>query len=99
MDAAPVLTVSRPFLCDIHHGKIQHFQQAVIGRGLALSPQHGLNALMGICKSQYLPCLSTVQLLRAATQNFRSLILYRMMFSPSISVKQMIFIFILLTFH
>lgn len=26
-------------------------------------------------------------------------ILYRMMFSPSISVNQMIFIFILLTFH
>ena len=31
MDAVPVLTASRPFLCDIYHGKIQHFQQAVIG--------------------------------------------------------------------
>ena len=32
MDNAPILAASRPFLCDIHHGKIQHFQQAVIGR-------------------------------------------------------------------
>ena len=31
VDQAPVLTASSPFFCNIHHGQIQHFQQAVIG--------------------------------------------------------------------
>ena len=30
MDLAPVLTVTGPFLCDIDHCQIQHFQKAVI---------------------------------------------------------------------
>ena len=32
MDHAPVLPSASPFLRNIHHGKIQHFQQAVIRR-------------------------------------------------------------------
>ena len=31
MDLSPILTVSRPFLGDIYHGQIQHFQETVIG--------------------------------------------------------------------
>ena len=31
MDLSPILTVSRPFLGDIYHGQIQHFQGTVIG--------------------------------------------------------------------
>ncbi len=31
MDLSPILTVSRPFLSDIYHGQIQHFQETVIG--------------------------------------------------------------------
>ena len=31
MDLAPVLPVACPFLRNVHHGQIQHFQQAVIG--------------------------------------------------------------------
>ena len=29
---APIHTPTRPFLRDIHHGQIQHFQQAVVRR-------------------------------------------------------------------
>ena len=32
MDLSPVLAVACPFLRDIHHCQIQHFQQAVVGR-------------------------------------------------------------------
>ena len=32
MNDAPILPPSRPFLRDVHHGEIQHFQQAVIRR-------------------------------------------------------------------
>ena len=31
MDLSPILTVSRPFLSDIYHGQIQHFQETIIG--------------------------------------------------------------------
>ena len=31
MDLSPILTVPRPFLGDIYHGQIQHFQETVIG--------------------------------------------------------------------
>lgn len=31
MDQAPVLPPSGPFFRNIHHGRIQHFQRAVIG--------------------------------------------------------------------
>ena len=36
MDLPPILTVTRPFLRDIHHRQIQHFQQTVICREDAL---------------------------------------------------------------
>ena len=32
MDLAPILTVTSPFLRDIHHGQIQHFQETLVGR-------------------------------------------------------------------
>ena len=31
VDYAPILAPSRPFPGNVHHGQIQHFQQAVIG--------------------------------------------------------------------
>ena len=31
MNLSPVLTVASPFLRDVHHGQIQHFQETVIG--------------------------------------------------------------------
>ena len=31
MDLSPILTMTGPFLRDIHHRQIQHFQQAVFG--------------------------------------------------------------------
>ena len=32
MNLLPILPVSSPFFCDIHHGQIQHFQKTVIRR-------------------------------------------------------------------
>lgn len=32
MDLFPVLTMPCPFLCDVHHRQIQHFQQTVVSR-------------------------------------------------------------------
>ena len=31
VDRAPVLPPARPFLCDVHHGKIEHLEKTVIG--------------------------------------------------------------------
>lgn len=49
---APVLPSASPFLCNIHHGKIQHFQQAVIrwkhGFCLGHFPKLTVEALDGI---------------------------------------------------
>ena len=52
MDHAPILASARPFLCNIHHSQVEHFQQAVIGRknGLSLGhfPQLAVKALNGV---------------------------------------------------
>ena len=52
VDHAPVLTPARPFPGNIHHGQIQHFEQAVIGGengfGLGHLPQLAVKALNGV---------------------------------------------------
>ena len=52
VDHAPVLPSASPFLRNIHHGKIQHFQQTVIRRkhGFCLGhlPKLAVKALDGI---------------------------------------------------
>lgn len=52
VDRAPVLPSASPFLCNIHHGQIQHFQQAVIcgehGFCLGHFPKLSVKALDGI---------------------------------------------------
>lgn len=52
MDHAPILASARPFLGNVHHGQVQHFQQAVIcgenGLGLGHFPQLAVKALNGV---------------------------------------------------
>ena len=52
VDHAPVLPSASPFLRDIHHGQVQHFQQTVIGgeHGFCLGhfPKLTVEALDGI---------------------------------------------------
>ena len=36
MDLSPILPVSRPFLGDIYHSQIQHFQKTVVRRKYSL---------------------------------------------------------------
>ena len=52
MDHAPVLPPAGPLFGNIHHGQIQHFQQAVISRkygfGLGHLAQLAVEALNGI---------------------------------------------------
>lgn len=52
MDLPPILSVSGPFFRDIHHGQIQHFQEALIGREYRLRfrdlPQLLVKSLDGI---------------------------------------------------
>ena len=52
MDHAPILASARPFLGNIHHGQVQHFQQAVIrgenGLGLGHFPQLAVKALNSV---------------------------------------------------
>ena len=52
MNHAPILASARPFLGNLRHGQVQHFQQAVIGRkhqfGLGHVPQLAVKALNGI---------------------------------------------------
>lgn len=55
MNLSPILTVSRPFLGNVYHGQIQHFQQTVMRREygfgfrhLAELPVEPLNCVGGI---------------------------------------------------
>ena len=48
MDAAPVLPPTRPLFRNIHHGQIQHLQQAVIGGKDGLGAQLAAETLNGI---------------------------------------------------
>ena len=52
VDHAPVLPSASPFLRDIHHGQIEHFQQAVIrgkhGFCLGHFPELAVEALDGV---------------------------------------------------
>ena len=52
MNHAPILASARPFLGNLRHGQVQHFQQAVIGRkhqfGLGHLAQLAVKALNGI---------------------------------------------------
>ena len=52
MDLAPILPASGPFFRNIHHRKIQHFQQTVIrgeyGLGFGYLPQLAVKALNGV---------------------------------------------------
>ena len=52
MDHAPVLAPSGPFSCNVHHGQIQHLQQAVVGgkNGLGFRhlPKLAVEALNGV---------------------------------------------------
>ena len=52
VDHAPILAPSCPFSGNVHHGQIQHFQQAVIrgenGLGLGHLPQLAVEALNGV---------------------------------------------------
>ena len=52
VDHAPVLPPSRPLFRDVHHGQVQHFQQAVIGGkdrlGLGHLAQLAIKPLNGI---------------------------------------------------
>ena len=52
VDHAPVLAPARPFLSDVHHGKVQHLEQAVIGgeNGLGLGhlPELAVKALNSV---------------------------------------------------
>ena len=62
MDQAPVLSPPAPLFRTIHHGQIQHFQQAVIGRkdgfglvgNLAELAIKALNGVGGVDESAYL---------------------------------------------
>ena len=61
MDQAPVLTASSPFFGNVHHGQIQHFQQAVISRKhgfgfchLAQLAVKSFNGVGGIDQAPYL---------------------------------------------
>ena len=61
MNQAPVLSPSGPFLRNIHHGQIQHFQQTVIGRKYRFCLGHlaqlavkALNGVGGVDQSSYL---------------------------------------------
>ena len=61
MDQAPVLPPSGPLFRNIHHGQIQHFQQAVIGEKdrfvlghLAQLAGEAFNGIGGIDQSMYL---------------------------------------------
>ena len=62
MNLSPILAVPRPFLRDIHHGQIQHFQQAVIGGKhgfgfghLAQLAVETLNGVGGVNQPPHLP--------------------------------------------
>ena len=50
---SPVLPPAGPLFCDIYHGQIEHFQQAVVGGkngfGLGNLAQLAVEALKGIC--------------------------------------------------
>lgn len=52
MDDAPVLAPPSPFLGNIHHSQVQHFQQTVIGGENRLGPGHlaklAVEALNGV---------------------------------------------------
>ena len=52
VDDAPILAPARPFLGDVHHGQIQHLQQAVVcwenRLGLGHLPQLAVKALNGV---------------------------------------------------
>ena len=52
VDHAPVLPPACPFLRNIHHGQIQHFQKAVVcgehGFGLGHLPELAVEALNGV---------------------------------------------------
>ena len=52
MDHAPVLAPASPFLYNVHHGQIEHFQQTVIGGenclGLRYLPELAVESFNGI---------------------------------------------------
>ena len=52
VDHTPVLAPTRPFSGNVHHGQVQHFQQAVIrrknGLGLRHLSQRAVKALNGV---------------------------------------------------
>ena len=52
VDDAPILAPARPFLGDVHHGQVQHLQQAVVrwenGLGLGHLPQWAVKTLNGV---------------------------------------------------
>ena len=54
MNLPPILAPARPFFGNIHHGKIEHFEQTVIGRKNTLVfgdfPQLTIESLNGICR-------------------------------------------------
>lgn len=61
MDQAPVLTATSPFFSNVHHGQIQHFQQAVISRKhgfgfchLAQLAVKSFNGVSGVDQAPYL---------------------------------------------
>ena len=53
MDLSPILSVSCPFLGNVHSRKIQHFQKAVIRRKNRLAfghfPELAVESFNGIC--------------------------------------------------
>ena len=52
VNQAPILPSSGPFFRNVHHGQIQHFQQAIIGRkdgfGLGNLAELAIKALNGV---------------------------------------------------
>ena len=52
MDNAPILAAACPFLRYVHHGKVEHFQQAVICReyrlGLCYLAELAVEAFYGV---------------------------------------------------
>ena len=61
VDQTPVLTAASPFFGNVHHGQIQHFQQAVIGGKhgfgfchLAQLAVKSFNGISGVDQAPYL---------------------------------------------